>query len=397
MALRSFLYASLCLCWLTAPVVGQTVPSKGTAATLDVATWNIEWFGASNGPSNDVQQRANVRAVIEQADIDLWAVQEIADPADFNVLLSELGTGFEGVLATESSQQRIGFIYKTDVIQNVVTGHILTQFDHAFATRPPLQLEADVILPDTTVRMTFITVHMKAFDDLDSYNRRVDASNRLKNHIDFLRPNAPMVVLGDMNDELGRSIAAGRVSPYQNFLDDSANYAFLTLPLDEQNIDTFCNNSSCSSGSTLDHILITDELFAAYEASSSARFDALLDSITGYTSSTSDHLPVFARFDFATGTTVETSDIPSALMVEPAYPNPFHATTTLTYTLSRPSPVEVAVFDLLGRRVATLAEGIRPAGQHRAVWEAATLPPGLYLLRLTTAEAIHTQGVVRVR
>jgi len=396
MALRPFLYASLLVCWLVAPVVGQTVPAKGTAATLDIATWNIEWFGASNGPSNDALQRDNVRAVIEQANIDLWAVQEIADPNDFNVLLSELGTGFDGVLATESSQQRIGFIYKTDAIQNVVTGHILTQFGFDFATRPPLQLEADVVLPDTTVRVTFITVHMKAFGDLDSYNRRVDASNRLKNNIDFLRPNDPIVVLGDMNDELLRSIAGGRTSPYQNFVDDTAAYAFLTLPLDQQNIDTFCGNSSCSTGSTLDHILITDELFSAYEASSSARFEELLTSITGYTASTSDHLPVFARFDFATGTAVEASEIPSA-MVAPAYPNPFHARTTLTYTLSRPGPVEVAVFDLLGRRVATLAEGKRPPGRHRIVWEADTLPPGMYLLRLSTAEAIHTQPVVRIR
>lgn len=397
MALRSFLYASLCLCWLVAPVAGQTVPSKGTAATLDVATWNIEWFGASNGPSNDALQLANVRAVIEQADIDLWAVQEIADPEDFNVLLSELGTGFAGVLATESSQQRIGFIYKTDVIQNVVAGHILTQFDEAFATRPPLQLEADVVLPDTTVRMTFITVHMKAFGDLASYNRRVEASNRIKNHIDFLRPGDPIVVLGDMNDELGRSIAPGRTSPYQNFLDDTANYAFLTLSLDQQNIGTYCSNPTCSSGSTLDHILITDELFSAYEASSSARFDELLNNITGYTATTSDHLPVIARFNFAVGTSVETETVPTSLTVEPAYPNPFRTATALTYTLSRSGPVDVAVFDLLGRRVATLAEGIRPAGRHRAVWEAATLPPGLYLLRLTTAEAVHTQRVVRVR
>lgn len=396
MALRSLLYASLLVCWLAAPVFGQTVPPKGTAATLDVATWNIEWFGASNGPSNDTLQLANVRAVIEQADIDLWAVQEIADPTDFDVLLSELGTGFAGVLATESSQQRIGFIYKTDVIQRVVTGHILEDFDYEFATRPPLQLEADVVLPDTTVRLTFITVHMKCCGDTASYERRVDASRRLKNHIDFLRPGDPIVVLGDFNDELGRSIAGGRTSPYQNFLDDTADYAFLTQPLDQQNIATFCGSSSCSTGSTLDHILITNELFAVYEANSTTRFDELLDSITGYTSSTSDHLPVFARFDFATGTAVETSAIPSALMVEPAYPNPFHAHTTLTYTLSRPGPVEVAVFDLLGRHVATLAEGIYPAGQHRAVWEAATLPAGLYLLRLTTAEATHTQRVVRV-
>jgi hypothetical protein len=238
---------------------------------------------------------------------------------------------------------------------------------------------------------------MKCCGDLDSYNRRVDASNRLKNHIDFLRPNAPIVVLGDFNDELERSIAGGRPSPYQNFVDDVDDYAFLTKPLNDQNIGTFCSNAACTGGSTLDHILITDELFTAYEVNSSTRYEELLTSLDRYTSTTSDHLPVFARFNFGVSTAVDTEAVPNTLTVAPAFPNPFRESTTLTYTLSRPGPVDVAVFDLLGRRVATLDEGTHPLGTHRAVWNAAALSPGLYLLRLTTAEAMHTQPLVRLR
>src|SRR5690606_25871927 len=54
------------LCFLlTLPALAQNIPVKGSGATLDVATWNIEWFGAANGPSNDALQLANVAAVIE--------------------------------------------------------------------------------------------------------------------------------------------------------------------------------------------------------------------------------------------------------------------------------------------------------------------------------------------
>src|SRR5690606_9199308 len=54
----------------------QTIPPKGTGATFDVATWNIEWFGGGPGPSDNERQLDNVEAVIEASQIDLWALQE---------------------------------------------------------------------------------------------------------------------------------------------------------------------------------------------------------------------------------------------------------------------------------------------------------------------------------
>ncbi|MFQ5570459.1 MAG: endonuclease/exonuclease/phosphatase family protein [Rhodothermales bacterium] len=389
----------LLLLWIALPASAQQVPVKGTDATLDVATWNIKQFGSA---SSSAQQIDNVRDVIEQAGIDLWAIQEITDPDDFDRLLADLGDGYNGVLAASGSL-RIGYIYKTDVIRVRAAQHILENLRASngatlFAGRPPLQIEVDVLLPDTTVVMTFITLHMKCCGDSSSYTRRLEASQRLKNRIDFtLLDREPVVVLGDFNDELGQSISGGRTSPYQNFLADSTDYAFLTLPLDQQNIGTFCNNALCTSGSTLDHILITDELFTAYEAGSADRFDELVSSISNYRSSTSDHLPVFARFRFGTRTDVEAEAVPAAVAVRPAYPNPFRRSSTLAYTLSRPVAVRVEVFDLLGRRVATLVDGFQATGEHRATFDAGDLPPGLYLMRFRAGDVVHVQRVVHLR
>ena len=138
-----FLFLMSLLLLTTLPALAQTIPAKGTEATLDVATWNIEWFGddgENRGPSNDAGQIANVKAVIEQAEIDLWGVQEIADPEDFEALLDALGDGYDGVLATQSGTLRIGFIYKTDVFSNIVFQHILTTASFDFAGRLPLQM-----------------------------------------------------------------------------------------------------------------------------------------------------------------------------------------------------------------------------------------------------------------
>ena len=380
-------------------VSAQTIPAKGTEATLDVATWNIEWFGhASNGPSDDAGQIANVKAVIEQADIDLWGVQEIADPQDFEALLDALGDGYDGVLATQSGTLRIGFIYKTDVFSNIVFQHILTTASFAFAGRLPLQMAADVTFGNTTRRLTFIVLHMKAFSDQASYNRRVDAAQRLKEHIENTQlDQEPVIILGDFNDELTQSIHAGQPSPYDDFLQDTNNYFFPSLRLEEAGLGTFCgNNTACSTASTIDHILVTDELVSFYETDSADRFDELLQAIPSYVFSTSDHLPVFARF-FGISTAVEAGDAPEAVAVQPAYPNPFFQSTTLTYTLPRAAEVRVEVFDVLGRRVQILADGFRNAGVHRMTFEAGDLPSGLYLIRFSAGGVIDVQRVVRVR
>jgi hypothetical protein len=68
-------------------------------------------------------------------------------------------------------------------------------------------------------------------------------------------------------------------------------------------------------------------------------------------------------------------------------PNPFTGGTTIGFDLPVAAPVSLEVFDLLGRRVATLARGQYPAGRHTAVWNlressGASVPPGIYVYRL---------------
>ena len=398
--LRCLLISSWILILQIAPqfAKAQTIPARGTEATLEVATWNIEWFGHANGPADDAGQMANVKAVIEQADIDLWGVQEIADEQDFEALLDALGDGYDGALATQSGTQRIGFIYKTDVFSNIVFQHILTSATFAFAGRPPLQMAADVTFGGTTRRLTFIALHMKCCGDQASYNRRIDAAQQLKNHIDLTQLDTePVIILGDFNDELTRSTHAGQTSPYDIFLQDAANYFFPSLRLEQDGLGTFCTNNLCTTtGATIDHILISDELIPDYETDSAARFDEVAANIGSYGLTTSDHLPVFARF-FGASTAVEAEEMQEAIAVSPAYPNPFAQRATLAYRLPRPAEVRVEVFDLLGRRVQTLADGFRSVGAHRVTFDAAELPPGLYLIRFSARGVVAVQRVVRMR
>jgi len=64
-------------------------------------------------------------------------------------------------------------------------------------------------------------------------------------------------------------------------------------------------------------------------------------------------------------------------------PNPFRGAATVTLTLVRPSEVEAAVYDALGRRVAVLASGRFGAGRHALALGGTGLPAGVYVAYVT--------------
>ena len=76
------------------------------------------------------------------------------------------------------------------------------------------------------------------------------------------------------------------------------------------------------------------------------------------------------------------SEFPARYVLAQNCPNPFNPGTTIPFSLSRPSHVQLRVYDLLGRAVATLVSTTVPAGQHTASWEAGGLPSGVYVYRL---------------
>ena len=60
------------------------------------------------------------------------------------------------------------------------------------------------------------------------------------------------------------------------------------------------------------------------------------------------------------------------------FPNPFNPSTVIEYSLAKTEPVRIDVFDLLGRHVSTVVEGIQAPGVHRAQFDAGNLASGVY-------------------
>jgi hypothetical protein len=66
---------------------------------------------------------------------------------------------------------------------------------------------------------------------------------------------------------------------------------------------------------------------------------------------------------------LETSELPTSFSLEQNYPNPFNSETMIRFALPAKTVVELAVFDLVGQKVATLVSEMREAGMHVVRWD----------------------------
>jgi len=80
-----------------------------------------------------------------------------------------------------------------------------------------------------------------------------------------------------------------------------------------------------------------------------------------------------------------------------AVPNPFNPTTVLEFTLPTAGRVFLGVYDVAGRRVATLVDGERPAGDQRALFDASGLPSGIYMAVLRAQDTRLSQRLLMLK
>lgn len=78
----------------------------------------------------------------------------------------------------------------------------------------------------------------------------------------------------------------------------------------------------------------------------------------------------------------EQAATPAEFALKANFPNPFNPSTRIEYALAEATHVRLDVFDLIGRRVATLIDASQPEGRHQVRFEADELPSGVYLYRI---------------
>jgi Leucine-rich repeat (LRR) protein len=94
---------------------------------------------------------------------------------------------------------------------------------------------------------------------------------------------------------------------------------------------------------------------------------------------------------------VEAAEQPVAFALHPAAPNPFNPTTQIRFSLSATGPVELAVYNLRGARVATLVDGVLAAGEHGLSFDGGRLASGPYLVRLSAEGQQAVQRILLIK
>lgn len=77
------------------------------------------------------------------------------------------------------------------------------------------------------------------------------------------------------------------------------------------------------------------------------------------------------------------------------YPNPFNPSTVISYQLPSVSTVSVKIYDVVGREVVTLADGIQEAGYHKIEWNACSVASGMYIYQIVAETAEKKKEIVR--
>jgi len=92
------------------------------------------------------------------------------------------------------------------------------------------------------------------------------------------------------------------------------------------------------------------------------------------------------------------SAAPTGITLGQNYPNPFNPTTVIGFTLPESSVVRLTVFDVFGREINRLVDGMQyGSGEHHIRFDASTQPSGMYYYQLEVGRTMLTRRMLLLR
>lgn len=364
-------------------VIGEPQATNPNAGVFKITNWNTEWLGCTSfGPTNETLQINNVVAAMRSMNSDIYCIQEVSNSTanpSIATLVSLLGNDqWEGKMApstTDDCDQRQGIIYKKSRVQFVGASQLSNgnasqgnSYSYNWSSgRFPALYIVNLVSGTTLVPVSIVNIHAKAEDgNAASYTRRLGASQGLKTILDAASYNSKnLIVIGDFNDFLvgtSSNTCACTVSPYKNFVDDTANYSSITKDIIDVNVNWGVRP-------IIENMIISNELSSNYISSSVAQEVGVSQNISNYFNTTSNHLPVSARFQFSVLDTPEFAQ-KSPLAI---YPNPVKEELKFD-TAGLENDTVVQVYDLTGRQM-----NCRQIDANTV--NVGTLPAGVFILK----------------
>lgn len=263
----------------------------GTSATFDIATWNLREFPWAGNNTLDF-----LAQTIPKLHLDVIALQEINNQQPMLELASRLDH-YSVYISQATSSYRLAYLYDTRTVQIRDIYTIYNNMNNPFP-RPPYV--AEILWQGQEVYL--INNHFKAFgdnfiDESDSWDeevRRRLACIKLDDYIVTNLPDKKVIVLGDLNDRIEEP---REYNVFLTFLDKPDEYLFTSMDIAQNT--TWQNASYPGMTSMIDHILVSNELFFAYELGGfhtrTLNIENMVGSWINYHSNISDHRPVASR------------------------------------------------------------------------------------------------------
>jgi len=184
------------------------------------------------------------------------------------------------------------------------------------------------------------------------------------------------------------------LAPYQNVLKSASGPLYVSI----ENAGTDDNymyfivaysNETTSPSFMFNRFGATAQRWASFDALTSGGQPAFAGQV----------VPIRARIDLNAGSTAITgsSELPERIALSQNFPNPFNPTTSIPFSLPAAAEVRLDVFDLLGRKVATLKNGFLPAGTHSVHFDASRLSSGIYMYSLQAGDSKITRTMTLMK
>lgn len=108
---------------------------------------------------------------------------------------------------------------------------------------------------------------------------------------------------------------------------------------------------------------------------------------------------VWNRINLAipTSNEMQTADLPDSYVLSQNYPNPFNPTTQIYFSLPEPQLVELSIYNSIGQKVSTLANGYFSEGMHYVTWNASGFASGVYFYRLKAEGYTKTHKMILMK